>query len=280
MDKKFFVALISIGLVSLCATGVTFPFVIHHFNQIGTYSMLGNIATEFLFSLCIMPALLFAVLSMPFGGGDFFLKIAGLGLEAVEKLCALILKLPYNYLTFPDFPISALWVCFVGLLLLMLGKKLVRWVGVLIIAVSFTGFFWNAKPDVLVASDVVAIRTEEGTLLLSENQKHQFTTNVWLLKNGQDPFFENIPETFHDLFFKKNGIKVAFSSLDCQNAKATFISLEKRQKGSCPALLFDKQTLKRNGTYMIFFTKQGLQIKNMLQEVGQRPWVPYQHMPR
>lgn len=277
--KKVVLALIGMGLVSMCATLGTFPFVIHHFNQIGPYSVLGNMITGFLFSLLIMPALLFAVLVMPFGGDGIFLYLAHIGLDLVERMCFYILRLPYNYLTLPDFPVSALLVSVVGLLVLMLGKGKYRLIGIGIFAVSLSGFWWAEKPDILIAGDgkTVAVRQADGSLILSDGQKSRFITDTWLRKNGQNPD-DYVGEKLPGLSVKHGGKKVAFSSLDCQRAAATFIVLEKYQRGSCPQPVIDKRTLRFYGTHTVFFKGDDVVIKNVVRDLGIRPWVKYDYM--
>lgn len=268
-------ALFIIGLfgVNVLASLATAPYTIYHFNQYANYSLLGNFLTTGLFSFCVMPLLLIGVLLMPFGGDALFIKGAGHCLDLIAELCRWVSELPYASLTVRAMPDWSLILISFGFLMIFLMKTKLRWLGVLVCAVSLVGYCFIKTPDILVAEGgrVFAVKDENGKLHLS-NLDYPFITDVWLRRNGQDP------DTYapSDLFLKEsvrlNGHKISFSSLDCQNAELTFrfgYSI-----GDCPGREITQNDLWEQKALMIYVHPDRIIIRSVLEEMGKRAWNP------
>lgn len=269
---KVFLLIAGMTCVSVLASVVTAPYAAYHFNQFVSYGVLGNLATEFLFSFTIMPLLLVAVLLMPFGLDKFFLQLSGRCLDLVTEICGKIAELPYADITVPAFDAWGLILISFGFIWLFLFSTRIRWLGILFLIPAVYAFYTISRPDVLVAEGgkVFAVRGSDGTLKLSDATANTFASDVWLRRNGQNPADYQPTDIFTDRAIRIKGHKIAFSSLNCVNAEVSFLT--KWEMGDCPGIVVTKQDLWDNKTHEVFITKDGVKIQNIKDGLSKRPW--------
>lgn len=170
-------------LTSLVASLVTMPLVAFHFHQVSLVTIFANLLTTPLLALWIMPALLLAVVLMPWGLHTVVLPVAGVGItwfNAVLHWCA---GLSWSHLTLSPLPSWALVVMVVGLLVCILWESL-RWrfaAGVIACVMMLTGITVTL-PDVVVSPDkaLVAVRDGEGWALLRGRTDRNFVVKQWM----------------------------------------------------------------------------------------------------
>lgn len=267
------IGLFIVGLlgVNILANLTTAPYTIYHFNQFSTYGMLGNLLTSGLFSVCIMPLLLIAVLMMPLGWDAPFIRIVGSCLDLIADICRWIAELPYASLTIKAMPDTSLIFISFGFLMMFLMRTRLRWIGLTICAVSLIGYAFVKTPDILVSSGgrVFAVKEPNGQLILS-NLDNRFITDTWLRRNGQNPDMYDETHLFTDTSVRIKGHKVAFSSLDCVNAEITF-RLSGRV-GDCPEPDISRDELWDSKTQAVFIAETGIARHSVLDFIGERPW--------
>lgn len=269
---KAFLLVAGMTCVSVLATLVTAPYAAYHFNQFVPYSVLGNLATELLFSFAIMPLLLAAVVFMPFGGDKLFLQLAGRCLDKVTEICGAIARLPHADVTVPAFDAWGLILISFGFIWLFLFSSRIRWLGLLFLLPSIFAFNTIPKADLLVSEGgkVFAVREADGKLKLSDAGANTFASDVWLRRNGQDPIKYPPDNVFTDRAIRIKGHKISFSSLNCVNAEVSFLT--KWEMGDCPGIVITKQDLWDNKTHEVFVTKDGIKVQNIKDGLSKRPW--------
>lgn len=269
---KMWLLVLGTVMVSLLASIATAPYSIYHFNQYALYSVLGNLMTSVLFSFVIMPLLLAAVLLMPLGWDAPFFKISGWFFDIIEKMCRWITTLPYADLTVPSFDDWGLWVMTFGFLILFLCVTKIRWVGLAIVCLGIFSFYTLDKPDVLVSEGgrAIAVRKEDGTLMVSNLTQSKLITDTWLRRNGQNPKKYNARELFYNTAWHTKGKKIAFSPLNCANADLTIMA--KYGFGDCIGNVVEKSDLWKNKTYEVYIVDDAVAVKNVREESGKRFW--------
>lgn len=184
--SKIFLFLLGCILVDLFASCTTIPFSIYHFNQFTPYSLLGNLATGILFSAFIMPLLLIAVLCMPFNLEGPFLRLTGLLLELVEKICSFIADLPCSEIRVPSISPYYMALFTLCLLWIFIFKHKIRLLGLIGFPILLIGFWATPRPDIYIADKgkTIVVR-HQGTLKQIAGKK-SMTTQTWATKNGQE----------------------------------------------------------------------------------------------
>ncbi|MGN1063483.1 MAG: ComEC/Rec2 family competence protein [Alphaproteobacteria bacterium] len=266
-----FVGMVCVGLLASVATA---PYAAYHYNQYATYSILGNLATEFLFSFAIMPLLLVAVLLMPLGWDAPFLKGAGYCLDKITDICRWITTLPYADVTVPAFDGWGLALVSTGLILIFFFTTKVRWIGLVFVLCAIGSFLTVPKPDVIIADGgkAYAMRRSDGLLQISNPTVMSIATDVWLKRNGQNPKFYDFPPLTDKAVIIKSK-KIAFDSLACADADLSVLS--SYGLGDCPTPVLYPADLHNGKTYMIFVENNRIRIECVTDILGDRPWTHF-----
>ncbi len=126
-------ALVSLAVVATVAGLATGPFSIQHFNRTALYGTPANLLADFLASAVVMPAIALAALleAAQAGPGALApaLHVAGLGAQGILGVAHLFAHLPGAQAQVASAPAPALLVSFSGLLLAILWRGRLRWVG-------------------------------------------------------------------------------------------------------------------------------------------------------
>ena len=164
-------------LASLVAWLASMPFVVYHFHRPSIYSVAANLVAVPVTAFWVMPFIMLGLVTMPFGmaggilGGiaGFFFKMAALGVKLILALASFVASLPFATLNLPKMPVPSLLLFVAGLVLLLVFRARLRWVG-LCMALA-TGLYLSApKPDLLVELDNLALKTEQGWLVTKKNR--------------------------------------------------------------------------------------------------------------
>ncbi len=272
--KDIKVSLASVLTADILAIIATTPFVLYHFNQFPTYSVLGNLLTSFLFSLAVIPLLALGVFLIPFGLDTYIFKMAGLLLEKITVICDQIALLPNSVITLPAFPLWGLICMTIGLIMLFLIHTPVKWGGLLFLLFGGLSFFCQAHPDILISPDgtTIAVRGENGRLQTTPfPDKNMYLVKTWFRRNGQNP---NDAETSPNILLKKRfsvqNYVVSRSIYDCMSADLV-IGLTRRP-AQCSARFLMLSDMKQRGTLAVYLKKDGVVLQTSRPEKANRPW--------
>lgn len=277
-------------MTSVIATATTVPYILHHFEDLPTYSVLGNLLVMPLVSFAIMPLVILVLLFMPLGLAGIIAPLLKYSLLAMHMLAAWVSSLPFAVVTLPPLPVWALCVITLGGLWLLLWQQKWRHLGWLAIMAGFVPLAFYQAPDMIISGDgkKIAIRTEKGAAML-RGARSGFTQDGWLRFMQVDAFDlrSHVPDSTlrcdnAGCIYRFSGKTVAVVeersvlAEDCNRADLTltpYWSSYRDAKRLCPqAMLFDRRWLEKSGT-MMFWLKNDIRYKTVWQVQGNRPWV-------
>lgn len=155
-----------IFVTSLIGGISTAMFSVEHFHRLATYGLAANLAAMPIISFVVMPAGLVGMLLMPFGLDAPFMKLMGLGLEAVIAIARYVAAWGGDVGTGRQHP-WFLTVSTAGFLLLTLLRTRLRLIGLPLMTAALL-LSWHERsaplPDILVSEDgtMVALVTGEA----------------------------------------------------------------------------------------------------------------------
>lgn len=176
---------ITITISTVIAGVATSFFVIYHFNQFSTYSVLANIVAIPLADFFIMPLGILSIILMPLGLEPITLKILEPGIEFLLNYSAFISSLPAANFYIPSFSTMGIIVISIGGLLLTLLKTKLKYIGILVLALGAFTIKDQAMPDLIIGAEgkVFAI-LQNDTMYLSHKNKAKFMVRTWKEKLG------------------------------------------------------------------------------------------------
>lgn len=155
---------------------------VEHFHRIATYGLAANLAAMPIISFVVMPAGLAGMLLMPFGLDAPFMKLMGLGLEAVIAIARHVAAWGGDVGIGRQHP-WFLTVSTAGFLLLTLLRTRLRMIGLPLMIVALL-LSWHERsaplPDILVSEDgtLVALLNEE-TVATNRTRPPDFIYDQW-----------------------------------------------------------------------------------------------------
>lgn len=180
-------------MTSVIATIFTVTFVAAHFYLVPVYGLIGNLILLPIFSLIIMPAVVFGVLTAPLGF-TLPLKFAEIVYSHILPIAQRITELPHANIMMPHIPNSAIMFIIMGLLCVMLIKSTekIRFAnyilgtvmictGIIIAITAPRPVFYSAPDNVLVAFSY------DGHLEFNKSKSsgHMFAFDTWKQINGE-----------------------------------------------------------------------------------------------
>ncbi len=186
--KKVSLYFASVTFASLVAGLATAPFIIYHFNQFSTYSLLTNILSVPLSDFYIMPLGMIALLLMPFGLEKIALVPMEWGIDLMFNYAKYISSLPNASFYIPSFTDAGIALIACGGLVICFSNTKLRFAGILPILIGFTTLYEYKKPHILLDKEgkIFAIQNEQNQLIVSSKSKARFTRDVWLQSSGEN----------------------------------------------------------------------------------------------
>jgi competence protein ComEC len=274
-----------LAAASLIAGLATTPYAAFHFHRLAPYGVLANLAAMPVISAVVMPAGLLGIVAMPFGFDGVFWRIMGVGIDWMIAVTQAVAALPGAVGHIGAFGIAPLLVITAGIVVLGLLRTPLRWAGAVLIV---AGSLWAAsvrQPDILIASDgrSVAVRGKDGALRLMRTSTDAFTVRQWLAADA-DPRVITDPSLHDGVSCDEAGCVVAAAdgSLvalakrpealadDC--SRAAVIVSAFTPPSDCAALVFDQDTLRRQGATALSRAGEGYRVTMVNPPGADRPW--------
>ncbi|RME67684.1 MAG: ComEC/Rec2 family competence protein, partial [Alphaproteobacteria bacterium] len=297
---RYFQAVIFSTLVAEAAIN---PLSVYHFNQLALYGIAGNLVAIPLTSLWIMPWGVAAFLLMPLGWEAAPLWLMGQGIELLLATARNVAAAPGAVLILPTPPFASLLLFVAGGLWLCLWRTRLRLLGLAVIAAAAMPILWAKTPDMLVADSgqPVAVRGEDGRLLLSSRGGQRFVRESWLRREGarqarrwmDDLAWQARHQAICDalgcaLRLGPAGDRLAWRlalpadaaafAEDCRHADILVTALPAPKACPAPMLIIDAARLAHEGGHAVYFTMKdgtpGLRVETVAAARGRRPWVP------
>jgi competence protein ComEC len=180
--KKSFLYLAGATLTSLIASLATAPFVWYHFQQMATYSVIGNLLAMPLSGLIIMPMLILSYILMPFGLEGATLHLMSWGVEQLLNVARLVQSLPHALITGPYVSPLFLYFMTMAALIILLFKGKWKWIALPTTFIAVLCAWSSQRPEILVSEsgELILVRNGEDSALLSSSRKEKFTAEQWM----------------------------------------------------------------------------------------------------
>jgi competence protein ComEC len=194
-------------LTSTIASIATAPFSLYHFQQVASYSVLANTLAVPISGLMIMPMVIISFALMPFGLGDWSLKIMGVGVDWLLDIARWTQDLKGSVVTTPALPdMFLVMMCIAGLsVILFHGQaKLFCFIPLCIAIISVAGY---AQPDILIEDEakIIAIK-DNHKIYISNPRREKFTAETWLKRwNSLDAEIIAFPRQGSIYFVEEKG---------------------------------------------------------------------------
>lgn len=176
----------ALALTALVAGAATAPYAALHFQRLGTYGLVSNLAAMPAVEFLVMPFGLAGVLLMPFGWDFLAWPVMGWGIEIMVRVSDFVAALPGADARTDMVGPAAAAAATVALLCLCLLRGTLALVAV-VPALAFVLLLGAApRPDVLIAANAqtVAVRGADGRLSITGARNHRLGVEQWLSREG------------------------------------------------------------------------------------------------
>jgi competence protein ComEC len=281
-----------IAVMSVVASAASAVFAIYHFQQSAFYGMGANLLAVPIHDLWIMPWGIASYALMPFGLEWLALRPMGWGIWGMLSTARLFSAFPGAAGHFAAMPAMAFGLIILGGLWFLLWTRRWRWIGLAPVAAGVLLTASARQPDLLIAEDgkLVAIRQDNGAIVLSNRAHDRFTQSVWIRRAGDGDIEDNPPPSLKDApqagqcgkgvcLFTVAGHKAAILS-DVQgfraacdgDAEIVISQIAAHTHCAKPPLVIDRTDLAHDGAQSVMFTVQGPKVETVRQITGERPW--------
>jgi competence protein ComEC len=269
--RRFLGYFLDIILLSILLQIATAPFLMHNFQNLTLLGFVANILAIPLASFLVMPLGFLALFLMPIGLEKFALLAMERGIFLLEKIITFVANLDYSNLASPTLSSLGVAIAVIGLLLICLAKSNLRFVGVVVFAVSFATILFDKKPNILFdgSQKFFAIYDENG-LVFSKDLKPTKKRQIWMKKMVETEFkFLNYCDKTKCLFEKNKKFLVLTGrnkiSEICKNDFDVIVNLTaKYQLPDCVAgekIKIDNFDFYQKGGHFFYFEGDDLIIK-------------------
>ncbi|MEM1365482.1 MAG: ComEC/Rec2 family competence protein, partial [Pseudomonadota bacterium] len=179
---RFFAGIALTSLIAGLGTGL---FAAWHFHRVAPMGLLANLLAMPFVTVAVMPGLLTAMFSLPFGLDPIFLGGAGRGIETVQSIASWSANIGPHGRT-GAMPLSVFLVCLAGLAAAICLRGAAKLVAAPIatagIMVWSLGVVAIDPPEVLTSPDrgLVAVRKDVSNYQLNSVRSQAFTRDLWL----------------------------------------------------------------------------------------------------
>ncbi len=264
------------------------PFSAYHFHNLTSYAALGNLLGGPPIDFIVMPAMVVALIAMPFGLDEWPLKIMGIGIDAMMAVAKWVASFPGALIAVPAFPFAALLLIISGGLWLIIWRRPWRLLGLAAIGAGTALTSIHAKPDILVDREakVVAIRDRGGKLQAPKSRRGFYTVAQWLKADGdgRKPKEASTGSGWqcdsYSCLATVKGKLVSFIAKpdaiheDCERAAVLVMPMDLRQPCPAPRLVLDRGVLWEKGSSFITLAGNSLILQTATARRGVRPWSP------
>ena len=169
-----------VAMTSLVAGSATALFAAWHFQRIAPLGVVGNLATMPVISFVVMPAMVLAMIMMPFGLDGPFFSLMGWGIGVFTRICmALSRHSPFDAIG--TIPASTVILMTLGLVILTLATTRLRLAGLPFLIAGLVFLPFRTRPDVLISENgkLVGFRLSDGRLAVNRNRPSDFDIENW-----------------------------------------------------------------------------------------------------
>ncbi len=275
----------TVTISTLVAGIATSPFIIYHFNQFSTYSVLSNLIAIPLADFIIMPAGMIAMLLMLLSLEGFALYPMQWGITAMLQVAQTVAALPNSSFYVPSISaIGLVFITFGGLILCLFTTRL-RYIGLIPVCFGMLGILHYTKPDIIVSDNgkLFAVRDDIGTLAFSSKVSSRFQRMIWQQSTGEnlilsikDAYLNDCSNSYCKI--ERNGNTAVIVAaphepgLDCSDVHL-FINLV-NNSFICERAInnVNLSMLRQNGTHLVYLYNENVEIQTVSDFRKRRIW--------
>jgi len=284
-----------VTFTSLIASLAVAPMTLHHFSHLPLYSLLANLIAVPVTGVWVMPAALLALLAMPFGWEYPFLWVMGQGVDVVLATAAFVAGLEGAVLRLPSMATWGYPATILGGLWLCIWRRAWRLFGLVPLLLGLASFSWTSPPDILFAGDarLLAVRSEEGSLLFNSRRVSRFSAQQWLARLGGDEAqllpkagvlaWPDLACDSYGCILQREGLEIALVfqgealEEDCRRADLLLAAIPVpsgcAEGMRAPEVVIDRWDLRRNGGLALWIESGGhYRLERVAEQRGRRPW--------
>jgi competence protein ComEC len=273
---------------TLCATSATASFMAYNFHELSPYVLIGNPLTLMAIEVFAVPGALLGALLYPLGLDAWVWHYVGLGIDAVMWAARIIGSWPGSTIHLPAFaPWAIVFLSLAVLSAVLWRTALLRATAIPFAALGLMGAAAGPSFDMAVAptGDAVAIRGDDGKLMVTGRGRNSFAAEQWLRADadGRLPAEASSKARCDRLGcvgHLAGGRTVALDfdpaafAEDC--ARADIIVTPRFAPQGCAApVIIDRGKLQETGALTLRFGKDGsVQMRPARAPDEDRPWSP------
>ncbi|MBQ7660072.1 MAG: ComEC/Rec2 family competence protein [Alphaproteobacteria bacterium] len=257
-------------IATTIATLATLLFVIHHFANVPLLSTLTNALAAPIIGFLIMPAVIVCLIFMPFGGHVTALKVAGLGISLLNRICLKVLSLFSATPALPHFPLALLVVATFGGLWLLLWQKKWQFWGLVPIGLSLFLFVFVQKPDIFYSANgrQIGLKDNSGNLVILAKKEDVWLSKNWLEQNG---YTQNKNIRTRDVLNNKIG-KGEQINISCNREKCVYENIFEFDLNGHLKIKNKPLNASASGGGFIYLNNGKPKVKTVRDNIGFRPW--------
>lgn len=271
---------VNIASSTLVAGIFTAPFIMYHFHQFSTYSVVANLISIPLTDFILMPLGMVGLLLMPFGLDKWVFVLMHYGIECMLWVAKSVASLPASSLFVPAIPDYTMLFFAYGVIFAFIGKRYIGIVGLSMVIISAVSLLWVRMPDLMVDSQgkLFAVRYH-NRYYFSEKRSNRFTRTVWQESLGEKDAVTikaaNIPncdletcvvEAKHKAIVTKNIDEELCGKYD------VIVNLGRGDMVCDQPYIISVKDLSKSGTHMIWLNKDKVVIEKAISPEIMRPW--------
>ncbi|BAG39761.1 hypothetical protein OTT_0303 [Orientia tsutsugamushi str. Ikeda] len=257
---------------SAIASIATAPIVIYHFYSFPNYSVLANLLIVPLTAFWVMPLTLISLLLMPFNIENYFLLLAGQGVDVIIKIAKIISTLPYAVTYFGHIDDVSLLIYLFGFLWLVIWHKPWRMIGVVIIIIAIIRTALVSKPDLVFNGELTALGIKNSNSkfeIHASSNMPEFFLNYWSNWYGQNEilFRNSAIKTFNHRIITNSGkiVAIRFKNTDeCVPADLIISVIPNDKCKYTTAKIIDAAILNKSNIVEVYCHKQKCEYKTKL----------------
>ena len=283
------VYMIGAVLVTTATAGLAVePFSAYYFHNLTCYSAIGNLLGGPPIDFIAMPAMIVALIAMPFGLDEWPLRLMGAGIDTMMAAAKFVASLPGALIAVPAFPFAALIVIVAGGLWLIIWRRPWRVAGLAVMGLGVAMTSVHDKPDIYIDREakVVAMRGNDGTLEAPKSRRGSYMLAQWLKADGDSrgPKEASTGKGWqcdaYSCLAMVRGQLVSFTMKpdaieeDCRRVAILITPMDLRVPCPAPKFIFDRGALWERGAAAVFISKGGIAVATGEEQRGIRPWSP------
>jgi len=282
-----------IAITTILVSLATLPASLHHFGRLQLLGVIGNAAAIPITSFIVMPFGMLAIMLMPLGWHEPFLRIANIGTDWMLDIAHWVAGMPQAVIALPGLPLPYYIAASLGFLLVCLWRGWIRWIGVPVMIVAMALGLVAPRADALIDAEARGFGIHgHGETAYALKTPGNWSRKNWLgywggteyqggkpLKSGLwqsgdmsmacDDYACRITSRGRNLSILKN---TAALHDECQWASLVIILDKAAYDMKCASPRLNGWNIRDSGGYAFYIRGQEWVVRPFIHQNEQRPW--------